>query len=343
MVARRPMDIAALRIWLKALPNSHYQMYDSNKRYREDLLAKWNVHNEQVCRMLKKAVSFRPIVNIQDFITENICDIPDKPDIEAMQQNIREYKRHEAMARRQEEKLSQLNVVAQRFGECQVAIDRRRLHQFLTLWAEKVVLEQRIEKLNKEKEDCTNGIAQEQAHSKGLDMAADEAENRKNQLIADREHSDVHQEQTRLIGQKSQLEQEQGRLMEQINQTVLATKQEAAALTALCRKIEQWPKLEQLSKLRETAMALQDVCAPLQNCGSEIFSGSIAPFAEAQAVTASFAEQLHKAAYTLEGEIKRYQDELDELRVTLEKLHKNIKDYPVGLMDLKNQLQTQCH
>lgn len=97
LVACRPMDIAALRIWLKALPNSHYQMYDSNKRYREDLLAKWNVHNEQVCRMLKKAVSFRPIVNIQDFITENICDIPDKPDIEAMQQNIREYKRHEAL------------------------------------------------------------------------------------------------------------------------------------------------------------------------------------------------------------------------------------------------------
>ena len=61
------------------------------------MLAKWNVHNEQVSRMLKKAVSFRPIVDIQKFITENICDIPDKPDIEAMQQNIRDYKRHEQL------------------------------------------------------------------------------------------------------------------------------------------------------------------------------------------------------------------------------------------------------
>ena len=43
------------------------------------MLAKWNVHNEQVLRMMKKAVSFRPIVDIQKFITENICDIPDKP------------------------------------------------------------------------------------------------------------------------------------------------------------------------------------------------------------------------------------------------------------------------
>ena len=41
-----------------------------------------------------EAVSYthlRPIVDIQQFITENICDIPDKPDIEAMQQDV--YKR----------------------------------------------------------------------------------------------------------------------------------------------------------------------------------------------------------------------------------------------------------
>ena len=66
------------------------------------MLAKWNVHNEQVLRMMKKAVSFRPIVDIQKFITENICDIPDKPNIELMQQNIRDYKRHELLAQRQQ-------------------------------------------------------------------------------------------------------------------------------------------------------------------------------------------------------------------------------------------------
>ena len=63
--------------------------YDTQKEYRRNMLAKWNVHNEQVLRMMKKAVSFRPIVDIQKFITENICDIPDKPNIELMQQNIR--------------------------------------------------------------------------------------------------------------------------------------------------------------------------------------------------------------------------------------------------------------
>ena len=93
------------------------EVYDTQWEYRRNLLSRWNVHNEQVLRMMKKAVSFRPIVDIQQFITENICDIPDKPDIEAMQQNIRDYKRHEQMAQRQEEKLAALNQISRLHGE----------------------------------------------------------------------------------------------------------------------------------------------------------------------------------------------------------------------------------
>ena len=94
------IDIPTLRVFLKEY-GTRGKLYDTHKQYQEDLLAKWNVHNEQVMRMMKKAISFRPIVDIQKFITENICDIPQKPDIEAMQQNIRDYKRHEQLAQRQ--------------------------------------------------------------------------------------------------------------------------------------------------------------------------------------------------------------------------------------------------
>ena len=56
-------------------------------------------------------------MDIQRFITENICDIPDKPDIEAMQQNIRDYKRHEQLAQRQEEKLEKLVEISRLYQE----------------------------------------------------------------------------------------------------------------------------------------------------------------------------------------------------------------------------------
>ena len=109
------MEIPALRRFLK----QNYvkaEIYDTQKEYRRNMLSRWNVHNEQVLRMMKKAVSFRPIVDIQKFITENICDIPEKPDIEAMQQNIRDYKRHEMLAQRQEEKLTALQEIGRLYA-----------------------------------------------------------------------------------------------------------------------------------------------------------------------------------------------------------------------------------
>ena len=105
------MEISALRrFWKQNYARAEF--YDTQKEYRRNMLAKWNVHNEQVLRMMKKAVSFRPIVDIQKFITENICDIPDKPNIELMQQNIRDYKRHELLAQRQQEKLDALQQIS---------------------------------------------------------------------------------------------------------------------------------------------------------------------------------------------------------------------------------------
>lgn len=71
------METSALRRFLKQ-NYARAEFYDTQKEYRRNMLAKWNVHNEQVLRMMKKAVSFRPIVDIQKFITENICDRNEK-------------------------------------------------------------------------------------------------------------------------------------------------------------------------------------------------------------------------------------------------------------------------
>ena len=104
--------------------------------------------------MMKKAVSFRPIVDIQQFITENICDIPDKPDIEAMQQNIRDYKRHEQMAQRQEEKLAALNQISRLHGEMKNAAERWKTESFLVHWARKAALQEQIDGRERERLDC---------------------------------------------------------------------------------------------------------------------------------------------------------------------------------------------
>ena len=161
------IDIPALRAFLKPY-GVRAKLYDTHKQYQADLLAKWNVHNEQVMRMMKKAVSFRPIVDIQKFITENICDIPEKPDIEAMQQNIRDYKRHEQLAQRQEEKLAALREIEKLYRDWQQAIDRWRIHSFLSLWAQKEVQRSQIDRMELEKGDCEKNLSESEQQIENL-------------------------------------------------------------------------------------------------------------------------------------------------------------------------------
>lgn len=146
------IDIPTLRVFLKEY-GMRGKLYDTHKQYQEDLLAKWNVHNEQVMRMMKKAISFRPIVDIQKFITENICDIPQKPDIEAMRRMSGIISVTSSWAQRQEEKLEALQKIGRLYQDWQQAIDRWRIQFFLSLWAEKEVQQSAIEYTERELQD----------------------------------------------------------------------------------------------------------------------------------------------------------------------------------------------
>ena len=73
------MEIPALRRYLKQ-NYAKAEIYDTQKEYRRNMLSPAGMFiDEQVLRMMKKAVSSGRSVDIQNFITENICDIPDKP------------------------------------------------------------------------------------------------------------------------------------------------------------------------------------------------------------------------------------------------------------------------
>jgi hypothetical protein len=341
LVDRQAMDIDALRKYLKTLPNANEVFFDSNKGYRDDLLAKWNVHNEQVCRMLKKAVSFKPIDDIQRFITENICDIQEKPDIESMQQNIRDYKRHELLAQRQEEKLKRLVDINRLFREMEAANDRLRIQSFLVLWAQKDTLIQQIEKLSVETRDCTEGIKKSQEKYDNLGSQISDRDRRRNELIADRAKSDIYQEQDRLRGQKDQLQQEQRSLMEQLNTMVLEIKKETQQLHSLCKEIGSWTNMELIVPLQEAAGRLHESCQLFVSCTVEIFSGTTTPFDTAQKTVYDFSACLRNTAYQLGEQMNRLHDELDQNNVVLERLKNNIKDYPRALLMLKTQLEKQ--
>lgn len=125
-----------------------------------------------------------------------------------MQQNIRDYKRHEQLAQRQEEKLAVLQEIARLYREWQAAINRWQEHRFLVAWAKKEAWRSKIDKHELEKEDCVKAAAKANDAFEQMSPLITQKEQRKNELITARGQSDIYREQEKLSTQKEHLEGE---------------------------------------------------------------------------------------------------------------------------------------
>lgn len=88
-----------------------FRFFDSNLAYHDFLKDLFGNMPEKYFTLFKKAVSFSPITNISNFITEFVCDIDYKIDISAMQNNIEQYKLLEVEAKKIQEKIDGLTEI----------------------------------------------------------------------------------------------------------------------------------------------------------------------------------------------------------------------------------------
>lgn len=334
------MEIPALRRFLK----QHYakaEIYDTQKEYRRNMLSRWNVHNEQVLRMMKKAVSFRPIVDIQKFITENICDIPEKPDIEAMQQNIRDYKRHEMLAQRQEEKLSALQEIGKLYREMNQAIDRWRVQSFLVLWSHKELVQAQIDRRELEKQDCAADLVSTEKAIETLTTQIEQKESRRRELDLACAQSSVFQEEERLRNQKQMLLDEQKKLMQDLQALAVEIKRDALWWNELCRAVLAWNSEEVLGPVQDAAEEVLKTFKLFTAGNYEIFSHSLTPFEEVQQAVAALSNAIRNALHKVEDYIAELRTQKDQKTSALANLRKNIKDYPRGLLQFKERLANE--
>ena len=333
------IDIPTLRTFLKTY-GVRAKLYDTQKQYRADLLAKWNVHNEQVMRMMKKAISFRPIVDIQKFITENICDIPEKPDIEAMQQTIRDYKRDEQLAQRQEEKLEALHNIRRHYQNWQQAIERWRIQSFLSRWAEKEVQQAAIERAEQAKRECEAALGEAEKQIEALATEIGQKENRQRELDRAIAQSNVYQEAERLEQQKAERVLEQKKLMDGCQKLALEIRREAGRINRICEKVMAWEE-ETLRPVQQAAENAKKAYTPFESAGPDLFARPISLFEQAQSATSDFWRSVRNTAHKVEDQVDAYKIEADQKKAALANLRKNVKDYPRGLIELQKRLSTE--
>ena len=333
------IDLSDFRSFLRTY-GVRGKLYDTQKQYRADLLAKWNVHNEQVMRMMKKAVSFRPIVDIQKFITENICDIPEKPDIEAMQQTIRDYKRDEQLAQRQEEKLEALHNIRRHYQDWQQAIERWRIQSFLSRWAEKEVQQAAIERAEQAKRECEAALGEAEKQMEALATEIGQKENRQRELDRAIAQSNVYQEAERLEQQKAERVLEQKKLMDGCQKLALEMRREAGRINHMCEKVMAWEE-ETLTPVQQAAENAKKAYTPFESAGPDLFARPISLFEQAQSATSDFWRSVRNTAHKVEGQVDVYKIEADQKKAALANLRKNVKDYPRGLIELQKRLSTE--
>lgn len=334
------MELSVFRRFLKQ-NYARVEFYDTQKEYRRNMLAKWNVHNEQVLRMMKKAVSFRPIVDIQKFITENICDIPDKLNIELMQQNIRDYKRHELLAQRQQEKLEALQQINKLYQEMNQAIERRQIQKFLVQWAEKETAQAEIDRRELERTECKDNLERVNEQREAIERQIEQKDTRRSELELACRQSNVFQEEERLLNMEKVLQGEQKKLEQGLQNLAVEIKREARRLQRFCDEIQKQESEELLIPVQEAADAVQKAYAVFADGENGLFARPVELFEAGQQTAAALSSTVRSAAHKTEDHIAELKEQIDQKSAVLANLRRNIKDYPHGLLAFKNRLKKE--
>lgn len=120
VVQKKPMEIISLRAYIKEnYTQGHSYTTDVGRDFRSNLYGKLGGLRDRFGQLLKKAVSFNPNVDIQQFISEFVCDTQQTVDVSRMQDNIRSYKNLEKEADVLKERialLEQISTIHQSFA-----------------------------------------------------------------------------------------------------------------------------------------------------------------------------------------------------------------------------------
>ncbi len=121
------MDSQTLKSHLQSTGKAKWQFFDTNKSYRDTFRGKMGGLNEKFFSLFKKAVPFSPIMDIEKFICEFVCDVSSRIEISDMQDNIRHYKQLEQEVGFVKERIERLSVISSKFQE--FAAERKRLQE----------------------------------------------------------------------------------------------------------------------------------------------------------------------------------------------------------------------
>lgn len=146
-----------------------FMFCDTNMQYQNMLKEKFGNLKDKYFSLFKKAVSFIPITNIEQFITEYVCDVPNEINIESMKANIGAYERLKLEADDMEVKIKSLEEISRIYQEI---LDRRNEQKLASYISKRISYQFNLNRIN----DLQNDIQVNENRINEIDNALIEIE-----------------------------------------------------------------------------------------------------------------------------------------------------------------------
>ena len=349
-----PMSYKDLRNYVtQHLKKSRYDFPDSNRSYQEALRGKLGGLKNRYFSLFKKAVPFSPVIDIEHFITEHVCDAKSPIDISLMQDNIRHYKRLEFDANMMETRISALQNIAEKHQTFTDESQRLEEQRYIIDRAQHQVALDQLEQLNEKIEKNNEKIAELSYSQAHCAVTIGESRKEKERLIADKLASDINKKLDQLETLRKGLAGELDNLKGTLKNTVdnlrkygLVWRRSAERITSQpvfnpgqfgCFSASNLP--DEWQRLCEYANATLSHAESLINTdGAELESITDNRFNNIRDHVSRFREIATRVNHTINNLKSGIEQKRSEVARQLESLGRGVKPYPPKLQELKQDI-----
>ncbi|MGI6009924.1 MAG: ATP-binding protein [Ruminococcus sp.] len=330
-----PFDLAGLKTYFARIygrkKNSAYEFFDTNKRYQEVILGKFGQLKNKYRILLRKAVPFSPISDIEKFITESICDVKNNINVEQMQSDIRQYKNLEEDAQKVRERIEYLKEIREIHENYEREKERFTQQDYIVIRAEQEEYEGEEQALGNQMEEKRGQIARQEKEMTLLKEEADKLQKEREKLEEEYRGSDLALREKHLRERLKKTEGEIGSLEQGIQEAVRQIKSYG----------EGWSRaLTEASKAgyepeKEKAEIVDRMCRVTE----EGLAGF--PFKEASRGLSALQNDLNEYRIQLKSRGDQIKHGLEELKGKIQNLEKGIKPFPQQVTALKRLLEAE--
>lgn len=334
----KTMDSRRMTQFFKEKYPNKYETKDTVDRYREIVRLKLNFQDPKFFNMMKKAISFEPINDIEKFITENVCDVEDDIDISAMQENILYYKQQEIMTENFENRLKKLEDICNLYSEIEKLRSTHKIQKFLIDYGTYKDRVLQLENLHINLEKYNADIKEFTEEFNKLKLKLEKLEEEKEELIKNKE-------KYRFDNNIDTIQEDQKRLSDELNRYENSV---SSFIINIRTSAIQW--LDKLSGINGDIVDDKSLdilkCFGLQLERIKSFSEkdleNLSPeyFSETRENYLSLKEAIHPVFNNMQEELKRINAEAEELKRQIEVLETGVKPYPPKAVALKAAIKS---